>query len=179
MRYRDAAWGAALLVLGSCGSAGEQPALPSSLVLAQDGLVEVGAQATRRIAFGMPMQTVLAQVRRAGAYDIAAEVKADECPGAMVQVASWGDGLALLFADGRFRGWISGHPLLTTAQGVGVGSPRAQLMRTYRAQVSRSEFGPRFRTNGANGFTGSLSSMNADATVTTLAAGLDCPFAPE
>lgn len=97
------------------------------------------------------------------------------CGAGPVQYASWPDGLSLVFQRGVFVGWsLDGRAedALSTANGVGPGSTRAELDGSYGAvRVERSTLGVEFSAGGVQGL---LDGPGRRAKITDLWAGVNC-----
>jgi len=126
----------------------------------------------RPIAFGSPESEVIASLERVrGPSEKGTNVN---CGAGPVQVASWPDGLSVIFQDGRFVGWGMGRSAsgsIATAAGIGPGSTRAELDSAYNVTVSRTSLGSEF---SAGGLYGVLDGASADARITDMWAGVSC-----
>ena len=97
-----------------------------------------------------------------------------ECGAGPVTFVKWSDGLTLLFQDDRFVGWSVDKAGLTTEDGIGVGSTRAELKTARpRTKVTESTRGTEFAAGGLGGL---LDGKGPDAKVTNLWAGVTCMF---
>lgn len=102
----------------------------------------------------------------------------EECGAGPMQFASFGT-LTLNFQEGAFVGWsLEGPPRtppLRSATGLGIGTPRDQIMGEGQGplQVSETSLGTQF---DAQGIIGLLSGPEPTATVTDLWAGTNCIF---
>lgn len=187
---------AATVALAACDAAEAPPAEPAEAagpapvttpatpapVAAEGGLVIEGeglriftpSGSARPIPFATPQADVLAAVTRAVGGVTPAVTTNTECGAGPVQFATFANGLNLAFQDDRFAGWFLDKPGLTTADGVGVGAPRAALedARTIEI-VPDSTLGVEFRSGDLGGF---LTAGGADGTVESLYAGLTCFF---
>ncbi len=174
---------AAGLLLVSCGSAEETGGeLPSGdAVVAEEGGVPMGAAeaagetvtsaelpvpaldgeglrmvipsgATRLIPFGSERRVVENAVGRALGKG-GTRSSLDEC-GAGPMEFSKIDGLSLNFQDDRFVGWtLDASSPLTTIDGVGAGSTRAEIEQSRTVTlVEDSTLGAEFRAGGIGGF---------------------------
>lgn len=183
---------AAVLALGACNNATEVPApapepeagpsgqqapdaAAAGLALDGEGLRGFTAQGSgRALPFGMPQDSVLTAVSTLLDTPTPEVTTNSECGAGPMQFAAYPDGLQLAFQDGRFAGWFIEKAGLTTVDGVGVGSGRAQLEAARRVEpVPDSTLGVEFSSGGLGGF---LSSEAPDATVESLYAGLTCFF---
>ncbi|MEA3016321.1 MAG: hypothetical protein QOI38_1043 [Sphingomonadales bacterium] len=94
----------------------------------------------------------------------------DECGEGPMDFVSF-RGLQLGFQDGRLAGWSlsEAQPVLRTARGVGIGSPRSAL---GAAEIDEeSSLGPEFEIDGVGGILD-----RSGARVEALWAGLPCQF---
>lgn len=154
-------------------------AADAELRLASGGLqaTPTSSSPARTITFGMPRAQVVAAI---GAIlgTATGEGANDECGAGPMQFASFGT-LTLNFQEGAFVGWSlsgpPGAPPLRSATGLGVGTPRDQIMGEGQGplQVSETSLGTQF---DANGIIGLLSGPEPNATVTDLWAGTNCIF---
>lgn len=129
--------------------------------LAADGL-------SPGLTFGMGRdEAVKAAAARFGAPS--REEHNDECGEGPMDFVHFAD-LQLGFQEGKFAGWsLSGAtPVLKTAGGIGIGTPRSAL--GDRPVDEESSIGPEFDVDGVGGFLGE------DGSVMALWAGLPCQF---
>ncbi|UUL84016.1 hypothetical protein [Sphingomonas qomolangmaensis] len=126
----------------------------------------------RPLPFGRREDEVLASLERVRGPAVKG-TNAD-CGAGPVQVASWPDGLSLLFQDGRFAGWslgTRGVGGIATAAGIGPGSTRAELDAAYSATVSQTSLGSEFSAGELHGV---LDGNSAGARITDMWAGVSC-----
>ena len=145
------------------------------LAIEAEGLRLFDAQgAARAIPFGTPQATAISTVA-ASVGGAAPEVTTNsECGAGPIQFAEFSNGLQLLFQGGTFQGWFLREPGLTTVNGVGVGSTRADLDEAFSIEViPDSTLGVEFSAGDLGGF---LSADGAAGTVESLYAGLTCFF---
>ena len=185
---------AAVLALGACDRATEAPApapavepeagpsgqqapdaAAAGLALDGEGLRAFTARgSSRALSFGMPQDAVLTAVSALLETATPEVTTNPECGAGPMQFAEYPNGLQLAFQDGRFAGWFLDEAGLTTVDGVGVGSRRADLEAGRVVErVPDSTLGVEFSSGGLGGF---LSSEDPDATVESLYAGLTCFF---
>lgn len=180
----------ALLALAGCDTATETPA-PSpqaappgqetaqvaqgGLALEGEGLRAFTAQGSARaLSFGMSQDMVLTAVSTLLDTGTPTVTTNAECGAGPTQFAEYPNGLQLAFQDDRFAGWFLDAPGLTTADGVGVGTRRADLQSAREIEiVPDSTLGVEFTSGDLGGF---LSSEGPDGTVESLYAGLTCFF---
>lgn len=139
-------------------------------------IIEQMTGSSRLIPFGTPSAEV---VERLGAALVQVEPpQLGTCGDAQTQVemAAVDAGAMLIFKDDRFAGWGAyGETLLVTAEGIGVGSPRAQIAQ-HQAQISQTRYGTQFTIGQPElGFGGVLQSNAPDARVGMLWSGFPCP----
>lgn len=161
--------------------AGDARALPV-LALSEHGLdlVDADTGAIRHLAFGQPLEDVLAYLARLRGDPAQRGVNTD-CGAGALDIATWNDGLAVLGQDGRFAGWSldgagaqgSSGSDLTTVGGIGLGSTRRALESLHAVQVGESSLGTEF---AAGDLYGLLASDAADAAIVHLWAGTSCIF---
>lgn len=99
-----------------------------------------------------------------------------ECGAGPMEIATWKDGLSLLFQEGRFVGWSLDERVagtITTAAGIGPGSTRAELDTAYDATVEQTSLGTEF---AAGDLIGTLDGTGANSRITDMWAGISCVF---
>ena len=155
------------------------PADSLALALDPEGFrfVDPASGSTRLLEFGTGREAVVGAVtnRRGPSTDRGINT---ECGAGPLGYESWEDGLTLWFSDDSFAGWIidgrgEGAGYYTTMAGVGAGSSRTSLSEAYDVQIEESTLGTEF---SAGGLFGILSGPGADATISTLWAGVSCIF---
>lgn len=158
------------------------PAAPATAPLSSGGLAIEGeglrifdvSGAARALPFGTPQATVIAAVTAATGGAAPEESTNEECGQGPVQFAQYANGLDLLFKEGEFKGWFLDEAGLTTADGIGVGTPRATLAAARTVEMTPdSTLGAEFSAGDLNGF---LTSTAAEATVESLWGGDSCFF---
>lgn len=182
---------AALLALGACDNttdappAATAPAEPvatgsaaqatGSLALEGEGLRAFTVEgAARPLPFGTSREATLAAVSTMLATPAPALTTNTECGAGPTQFVEYPNGLQLAFQDDMFAGWFLDEAGLTTADGVGVGTSRADLQSARVIEmVPNSTLGAEFSSGDLGGM---LSSDAPDATVEALYAGLTCFF---
>lgn len=149
-----------------------QPAADSALLsLEGEGLRAFLAStgAARPLPFGTPSVDAL---RFLNAVLGAAPVEQGESVDCAAEYAGWANGLTVWFARGEFAGWSVGRGSpLTTVDGLGPGTTRADLEAAYDPVIARSSLGEEFT---AGGIAGLLESGAPDARVQHLWAGHAC-----
>ena len=146
------------------------------VVLEPDGLgVLIGTSSIRRLPFGSPARAVRTAV--AAALGPLRTTDLPEC-GQGPRVGSDRQGFSLLFDGTRFVGWTDqGAPgrRLSTADGVRVGSTRAQLERSLGdPTVTDGSLG--IEWNSPGGLFGLLDGVRPTSRVTVVSAGETCFF---
>jgi hypothetical protein len=185
---------AAVLALGACDSPTETPApvpatepdatpvAPAPAEAAQGGLALEGeglraftAQGSARaLPFGLSQDMVLTAVSTLLDTPTPQVTTNSECGAGPTQFAEYPNGLQLAFQNGEFAGWYLDEPGLTTADGVGVGTSRADLQSARVIEmIPESTLGAEFSSGDLGGM---LSSDAPDATIDALYAGLTCFF---
>lgn len=103
---------------------------------------------------------------------LGAPVEQGENADCAAKYARWENGLTVWFANGRFAGWsLDRGSRLTTVNGIGLGTTRAELHAAYNLEVVRSSLGEEFTIGGMAGL---LESAAPDARVQHLWAGQTC-----
>lgn len=164
---------------GGSGSAPGPEAAQAELRLASGGVLATasGSAPARRIDFGAPRAQAVAAVA-AVLGPATGEGANEECGAGQMEFTNFGT-LALNFQNDAFVGWsLSGPPRtppLRSATGVGIGTPRDQVMGEGQGplEVSETSLGTQF---DAAGIFGLLSGPEPDASVTELWAGTNCIF---
>lgn len=105
-----------------------------------------------------------------------------ECGAGPLKMATWDNGLTLLFQKNRetwfFVGWAANEPKnpqlkLTTMAGIGVGSNRNEMENAYVIKVSKTSLGYEFSTKSDDLY-GIFDGKNAK--ITNLWSGVSCNF---
>ena len=178
------------LTLAACGpeTPGPAPAdapaaAPAALgeaLLEADGFMPAnpgGRGAGRKLAFGEGEAEVIAFMTRLRGGQAPTRSSNAECPSGPLTFADWGDGFQLVFADGRFAGWVAGQGApqgFSTASGVAVGSTVARARAGLPGfSLQETSLGAEFAGGGIYGL---ASGLEESATVTTLWAGVSCVF---
>jgi hypothetical protein len=137
-------------------------------VLEGDGL-RIG---TDKLAYGAAKPAAIAALARALGRPPGDQGMNEECGGGALEYATWPDEITLWFESGSFAGWDE-RGKLKTADGIGLGSSRADLALLAGLEVEESTLGTEF-TAGALG--GILESGSPAAKVTNLWGGATCVF---
>jgi hypothetical protein len=156
------------------------PAAPGQALLEADGFMPAnpGGRGTGlKFAFGMTEAEVIAAMTQLRGGQTPTRSANAECGVGPLTFADWGDGFQLVFADGKFAGWLAtdrAPPGFATASGVGVGSTLAQARAGLPGlAVTEGTIGHEF---AAGEIFGLLSGAGDQARVTTLWAGVSCFF---
>jgi hypothetical protein len=163
------------LGLAPVGTPAPPEAAAMTLALDDEGLrlIDPTSGSARPLPFGTPMATAIAAATSTfGGPPIEQSVN-QECGAGPVLHARWPNGFVALSQEDRFLGWDSREPGLTTADGIGIGSTRAELEASRRVEVEETTLGVEFSAGGLGGLFGSAESM---APITSLWAGLTCHF---
>ncbi|MBO9501725.1 hypothetical protein [Brevundimonas sp. A19_0] len=146
-----------------------------ALALEGEGLRAFTEQGSARpLPFGMAQDMTLTAVSTMLGADTPSVTTNSECGAGPMQFAEYPNGLQLAFQDDKFVGWFLDEGGLTTADGVGVGSTRAELGSARVVDmVPDSTLGVEFSSGALGGF---LTSEAPDATVESLYAGMTCFF---
>lgn len=100
-----------------------------------------------------------------------------DCGAGPTEFVEWTNGFSALFLDGKFTGWSAGREsadLLTTMNGIGVGSTRASLAAAFPdLTVEESTLGQEFTAGALSGI---LDGTGDGAKVETIWAGTSCVF---
>ena len=96
-----------------------------------------------------------------------------ECGAGPILHARWANGFVALSQEEDFLGWDSREPGLTTADGIGIGSTRAELEASREVEVEETTLGVEFTAGGLGGL---FASSEPVAPITSLWAGLTCHF---
>jgi hypothetical protein len=126
----------------------------------------------RPVPFGGPEMEVLGSLEKIrGPAKIGVN---QDCGAGAVRIATWPDGLSVIFQDNRFAGWGLSRRAgsdVATAAGIRPGSTRAELEATYDVTVSQSSLGSEFSAGALHGV---LDGASAEARVTDMWAGVNC-----
>lgn len=149
-------------------------------LLEGDGLTpaQPGGGTALKLAFGQPMDEVIAAMaaRRGGAAPTMSHNA--ECGAGPLDFASWGDGVQLVFQDGRFAGWWLDEAAPTgfsTLSGLHIGSTLRELRAAHPdADIGEATIGPEFTAGGD--IHGTLTGTNDAAEINNLYAGVSCIF---
>lgn len=149
------------------------PTINERPLLALDGeglrLVTPSSGSSRPLPFGTPQSRAVRALTTVFGTDPVEEGEAADCG---ADYARWVEGLTVWFDRERLVGWaVREGSGLTTLDGWGPGSTRAELEETRTLTVERSSLGVEFT---AGGMAGLLESGAADARIQNLWAGHAC-----
>lgn len=147
-------------------------AAAAPVVLEGAGLRIPGASPPRTLAFDTSEAETIEALTRALGRPPTKVGENEECGGGSMKFAEWEGELTAWFLDARFAGW-DGKGKLKTLEGVGIGSPRADLATLPGFEVEESTLGTEFRSGGLSGI---LESKAPNAKVTHLWGGATCVF---
>lgn len=157
------------------------------LVIATNALQLLNEEtgATTDLLFGMEIDQLVEIVNTTVKSNYKGEQINSECGAGPLKMASWENGLVLIFKENKstrnweFEGWlldagVINSEKLNTDSGVGIGSTRAELEEVYEIEVKHTTLGQEFSTE--RGLFGILSGSGNSATIQTLWTGLSCNF---
>lgn len=153
---------------------------PVEGVLARDGfmLPNPGGRGTgREVRFGEAEAEVIAFMN--GLFGVAnlKQGANAECPAGPLTFADWGNGLQLVFQDGKFAGWTADDRLpagYSSLAGIGFGKTFAEMKTNNPGlMLTESTVGPEFALDGVHGV---MSGKGDDARAELLWAGVSCQF---
>lgn len=145
------------------------------LAIEGEGLRVFDAEgAAPALPFGTPQETVITAVNATTGGAAPEQSANEECGQGPVQFAQYANGLQLLFQEGEFKGWLLDEAGLTTADGIGVGTSRADLNAARPVEIDpQSSLGIEFTAGDISGF---LTAADGSGTVESLYAGDTCFF---
>jgi hypothetical protein len=152
----------------------EAPEAPA-LALEAEGLrfFDPRSGSASPLPFGVGKEQVLKALTASFEASPREQGRMEECGAGPVEQATWPNGFVALFQEDKFLGWEAREGGLTTADGIGIGSPRKALDESQSPTVEESTLGVEFHSGELGGL---LSSAQPDAKVTALWAGLTCFF---
>ncbi len=150
------------------------PAMPLKLALTGEGLTVIAENgSTQLLAFSRDKAQTLVTMSRVEPSP-GVETVNSECGAGTLTFVEWPGGLTLLFQEDRFAGWTMDKAGLTTMDGIGVGSTRAQLLAARPdTTVEDSTLGTEFAVADMGGL---FEDAAPDAKITHLWAGVTCAF---
>ena len=132
------------------------------LVLPDNGHIDFGRTQASAIASA-------SKVIGAGPANVAPNF---ECGAGPLQIATWDQGMTLLFQNGDFVGWVATSRGFATGTGIAIGQTRQQI-ETAALTVRETTLGWEFDAGGVFGL---FEQPDANAKVTTLWSGTTCFF---
>lgn len=145
---------------------------------------------TSEIPFGKPFDEMKEIVTRILQSKPISEGINAECGAGPLKMASWNNGLTLVFqkkgvpsveseSPWEFAGWyVSLNPRnttkITTMSGIGIGSTRGEMESAYVIIVKKSSLGYEFSTT--SGLYGIFDGMGKEAKITNMWSGVSCNF---
>ena len=145
---------------------------------------------TSEIPFGKPFDEMKEIVTRILQSKPISEGINAECGAGPLKMASWNNGLTLVFqkkgvpsveseTPWEFAGWyVSLNPRnttkITTMSGIGIGSTRGEMESAYVIIVKKSSLGYEFSTT--SGLYGIFDGMGKEAKITNMWSGVSCNF---
>jgi hypothetical protein len=145
---------------------------------------------TSEIPFGKPFDEMKEIVTRILQSKPISEGINAECGAGPLKMASWNNGLTLVFqkkgvpsveseSPWEFAGWyVSLNPRnttkITTMSGIGIGSTRGEMESAYVIIVKKSSLGYEFSTT--SGLYGIFDGMGKQAKITNMWSGISCNF---
>lgn len=156
-----------------------------ALALSENGIqiIKQSNGASNEISYGNPLTQTLNTIEKV--LKLKANLSTNtECGAGVLKMATWDNGLTLLFQEKKnewlFAGWAA-HTAknadlkLTTMAGIGVGSTRKEMESAYVINVNKTSLGYEFTTKSGNLF-GILDGAGEDAKITNLWSGVSCNF---
>lgn len=162
------------------------------LILTSNALqvINTTTGSTSEIPFGKPFDEMKEIVSRILQSKPISEGINTECGAGPLKMASWNNGLTLVFqkkgaqsveseSPWEFAGWyVSLNPRNTTKSttmaGIGIGSTRGEMESAYVIIVKKSSLGYEFSTT--SGLYGIFDGMGKQAKITTMWSGVSCNF---
>lgn len=157
------------------------------LVLTSNAIQLVDRQtgSSKEITFGIPLTQMIEITGNVLEMEPSSVVINQECGAGPLQMASWSNGLTLVFKqtknqkEWKFAGWYMGKSpgtskTLTTMAGIGIGSTRAEMESAYVIEVSKTTLGHEFSTS--SGLYGIFDGSGKDAKISSLWSGVSCNF---
>jgi hypothetical protein len=139
---------------------------------------------TRELVFQSPFKQTVVTVERI-LEEKPIIVTNSECGAGVLKMASWDNGLTLVFQEDEtdgwlFVGWAANQPkkaalALTTMAGIGVGSTRKETESVYVITVAKTTLGYEFSVK-SNALFGIFDGPDENATITNMWSGVSCNF---
>ena len=156
-----------------------------SLALSSNSLkiIDQSSGSTNTISFETPVDKTIETIEKVLKSKPAININS-ECGAGPLKMATWENGLTLLFKKNKefwlFVGWAANEPKiqemkLTTMAGIGVGSTRKEMESAYSIKVSKTSLGSEFSTQSDDLF-GIFDGPDENAKITNLWSGISCNF---
>ena len=136
-------------------------------------LVEPESGASSLLSFGTARSQAVAVLDRGFGAAPEEQTLNAECGAGPILHVRWRNGFVGLFQEDDFLGWTVLEPGLSTADGIGIGSPRTTVESSRTIEVEETTLGTEFSAGDLGGL---FESAAPDAPVTALWAGLTCLF---
>ena len=136
-------------------------------------LVDPESGAASLLSFGTARSQTVAALNRAFGADPVEQTLNEECGAGPIHHVRWENGFIALFQEGGFLGWTVMETGLSTADGIGIGSPRTTVESSRVIEVEETSLGTEFSAGGLGGL---FQSSEPAAPVSALWAGLTCHF---
>lgn len=156
-----------------------------SLALSSNSLkiIDQSSGSTNTISFETPVDKTIETIEKVLKSKPAININS-ECGAGPLKMATWENGLTLLFKKNKeswlFVGWAANEPKiqqmkLTTMAGIGVGSTKKEMESAYSIKVSKTSLGSEFSTHSDDLF-GIFDGPDENAKITNLWSGISCNF---
>lgn len=156
-----------------------------SLALSSNSLkiIDQSSGSTNTISFETPVDKTIETIEKVLKSKPAININS-ECGAGPLKMATWENGLTLLFKKNKeswlFVGWAANEPKiqemkLTTMAGIGVGSTKKEMESAYSIKVSKTSLGSEFSTQSDDLF-GIFDGPDENAKITNLWSGISCNF---
>ena len=139
---------------------------------------------TNELGFKMPLKQTIETVEKILKSKSTISINS-ECGAGPLKMATWDNGLTLLFQDKNkgdwmFVGWAANKAKnpelkLSTMAGIGIGSTRKEMESAYIIKVAKTSLGYEFSTKSDDLF-GIFDGADENAKITNLWSGVSCNF---
>ncbi len=174
-------------VVSSNESKGENKLKQTDFTLALSAhslqIINQNTGSTNMVSFETPLDQTIEIVQKVLKSKPTININS-ECGAGPLKMATWDNGLTLLFKKNRetwlFVGWAANkakNPQLkiTTMAGIGVGSSKKEMENAYVIKVSKTSLGYEFSTKSDDLF-GIFNGADKNAKITNLWSGVSCNF---
>ncbi len=152
---------------GMSGTTPEEKTKASkAVILRGDGLATIDG---KKLPFGTGIDVAIERLQTALDETPSGRDALDQCGPGKIEVVNWDSGLTAFFKGGRFVGWSSIDQ--RSAEGIGFGSSRAEVVAAYDPKITSDPSGERFSVDGLIGV---FDSDADDAQVSAFWAGMAC-----